>query len=110
MMPLVIIVALMVVNAGYGGGFSTLPIILKETFGMEKISMIHGFALSAWAWAGLSGNQLSSYLINIKGYGYDVLFAVLGVLYAISFVISLSLMHSHHKMRTKQTVHELKVR
>jgi OFA family oxalate/formate antiporter-like MFS transporter len=110
MMPLVIIVALMVVNAGYGGGFSTLPIILKETFGMEKISMIHGFALSAWAWAGLSGNQLSSYLINIKGYGYDVLFAVLGVLYAISFVISLSLMHSHHKMRAKQTVHELKVR
>ncbi|MBO7173499.1 MAG: OFA family MFS transporter [Burkholderiaceae bacterium] len=110
MLPMVIVVALMVVNAGYGGGFSTLPIILKETFGMEKISMIHGFALSAWAWAGLSGNQLSSYLINIKGYGYEVLFGVLGVLYAISFVISLSLMRSHHKMRAKQMVHELKVR
>lgn len=94
MMSFIIIAALMVINAGYGGGFSTLPIILKETFGMNQISMIHGFALSAWAWAGLSGNQLSSYLINVKGYGYETLFMVLGVLYAVAFVISLMVTQS----------------
>ena len=61
---------------------------------MNQISMIHGFALSAWAWAGLSGNQLSSYLINVKGYGYETLFMVLGVLYAAAFVISLMVTRS----------------
>lgn len=110
MIPLMIVATLMIVNCGYGGGFSTLPIILKETFGMNQISMIHGFALSAWAWAGLSGNQLSSYLINVQGYGYEVLFAVLGVLYTIAFLINLLLMRSHKKMRAKQMVHELHIR
>ena len=90
--PFLLILALCVVNAGYGGGFSTLPIILRERFGMEKISMIHGFALSAWAWAGLSGNQLSSYIINSMGKGYGFLLTVLGCLYLVSLVISLTLL------------------
>ena len=110
MWPMIIIIALMVINAGYGGGFSTLPIILKERFGLKQISMIHGFALSAWAWAGLAGNQLSSYLINIKGYGYDVLFGILGCLYMISFFISISLMRNQKKTDSEQKPHILKIR
>ena len=92
LLPFLLILALCVVNAGYGGGFSTLPIILRERFGMEKISMIHGFALSAWAWAGLSGNQLSSYIINGMGKGYGFLLSVLGCLYLFSLLVSLTLL------------------
>lgn len=83
-----VVVMLMTVNAGYGGGFSTLPTLLQSKFGMEKISTIHGLALSAWAWAGLSGNQLSNLLVNTLGYDYTVLFVVLAALYALSLVIT----------------------
>jgi OFA family oxalate/formate antiporter-like MFS transporter len=97
MASVMIVCMLMIINAGYGGGFSTLPIVLKERFGMDKISTIHGFALSAWAWAGLSGNQLSSYIIDKHGYGYNVLFYVLGSLYLLSFLITLSLYIKQNK-------------
>ena len=43
------------INAGYGGGFSALPPLLADRFGMQAISKIHGVALTAWAAAGLSG-------------------------------------------------------
>jgi OFA family oxalate/formate antiporter-like MFS transporter len=85
------VLLLCTINAGYGGGFSTLPTLLQSKFGMEKISTIHGLALSAWAWAGLSGNQLSNLIINGLGYDYTVLFNVLFILYLISFVITLTI-------------------
>ncbi len=81
-----IILMLVVCNAGYGGGFSTLPSLLSDKFGMKDVSVIHGFALSAWAWAGLVGNQMGNYVIS--HFGYSCLFAVLAVLYLISLVIT----------------------
>jgi len=84
-----IVIMLCLINAGYGGGFSTLPTLLQSKFGMDKISTIHGFALSAWAWAGLSGNQLSNLLINKLELDYEYLFAVLCMLYMISLCITL---------------------
>lgn len=86
-----VIVLLCLVNAGYGGGFSTLPIILSNKFGMAKISTIHGFALSAWAWAGLSGNQLSNLIINELNLGYTTLITVLASLYLASMIIAFTL-------------------
>ena len=86
-----IMVMLCTVNAGYGGGFSTLPTLLQSKFGMEKISTIHGLALSAWAWAGLSGNQLSNLIINTMGCEYNILFTVLACLYLVSLVVTLSI-------------------
>jgi OFA family oxalate/formate antiporter-like MFS transporter len=81
-------IMLCVINAGYGGGFSTLPTLLQSKFGMDKISTIHGFALSAWAWAGLSGNQLSNLIINRLQLSYIDLFTVLGCLYFISLLVT----------------------
>ena len=83
-----VIAMLMVVNAGYGGGFSTLPTLLQSKFGMDKISMIHGLALSAWAWAGLSGNQLSNLIVNTFGFDYKILLIVLAFLYFLSLCIT----------------------
>ena len=94
MLPIVIL--LCVINAGYGGGFSTLPTLLQSKFGMEKISTIHGFVLSAWAWAGLSGNQLSNLIINRMNLSYEYLFVVLLILYIISFVVTFNLKNTSH--------------
>ena len=59
-----ILILIMVVNAGYGGGFSNLPVLLQDQYGMESISTLHGLTLSAWAFAGLTGNQLAAYLVS----------------------------------------------
>ena len=86
--PLIIPLMLCVINAGYGGGFSTLPTLLQSKFGMEKISTIHGLTLSAWAIAGLTGNQISNLIINILGWTYNSLFMILFVLYILAFYIT----------------------
>lgn len=81
------IILLCIINAGYGGGFSNLPTLLSDRFGMKSISQIHGLALSAWAFAGLSGNQLSSYIVQKTGSFTNVLY-VTTVLYAVALIIS----------------------
>ena len=55
------------VNAGYGGGFSNVPTLLSDHYGMGSISAIHGITLSAWAFAGLAGNQMASWIVNNTG-------------------------------------------
>ena len=64
----VLCVALLImVNAGYGGGFSNVPTLLSDHFGMKSISAVHGMCLSAWAMAGLTGNQLATYIVKHVG-------------------------------------------
>ena len=99
-----------VVNAGYGGGFSNVPTLLSDHYGMGNISAIHGITLSAWGFAGLTGNQMATWIVNTFGSPVDiehaladgsveiltvnptgyqfVLYATI-VLYIISLVISL---------------------
>ncbi len=86
LIPLVITL-LCIINAGYGGGFSNLPTLLSDRFGMRTISQVHGLALSAWAFAGLAGNQLSSFIVTRTGSYTNVLW-VISVLYAVALVIS----------------------
>ena len=55
-----VLALIFMVNAGYGGGFSNVPTLLSDHYGMGSISAIHGITLSAWAFAGLTGNQVAS--------------------------------------------------
>lgn len=83
-------VALIIVSACYGAGFSCLPSLLSDIFGMDNISKIHGLSLTAWAMAGLVGNQISNFVHNNTG-SYNPVFPVLTFLYAIALVAVLSL-------------------
>ncbi len=70
---MVLVLALvMVVNAGYGGGFSNVPTLLSDQYGMGSISALHGITLSAWAFAGLTGNQLANWIVNKFGEFIDM--------------------------------------
>ncbi len=90
----VVVAMLVVVNAGYGGGFSTLPALLAARFGMQKISKIHGLALSAWAVAGLTGNNMSELILSRLGGSYEtILWAVLA-LYAVALAICMLMVGS----------------
>ena len=86
----IMIILLFVINEGYGGGFSTLPALLSERFGMKKISKIHGLALSAWAIAGLTGNNMSELILGATGStiaGYKWIILAILILYAIALLI-----------------------
>ena len=85
--PALFIVLLMMINLGYGGGFSTLPALLESRFGMENISKIHGLALSAWAVAGITGNNLSELILSHTGNSYFAVIMTVTALYTVSFVI-----------------------
>lgn len=77
---------LLIINAGYGGGFSTLPALLSERFGMKHISQIHGLALSAWAVAGLTGNNTSELILSHGG-NYRTVIMTGGLLYIVAIII-----------------------
>ncbi len=62
-----VLALIFVVNAGYGGGFSNVPTLLSDHYGMGSISAIHGITLSAWGFAGLTGNQIATYIVNHSG-------------------------------------------
>lgn len=85
---ILVITLLCVVNAGYGGGFSSLPPLLFDRFGINSISTVHGLALSAWAFAGLTGNQLSTFLLEKTG-SYSIVLYVIMALFMIATIISI---------------------
>ncbi|MBR3636225.1 MAG: OFA family MFS transporter [Lachnospiraceae bacterium] len=66
-----VLALIFIVNAGYGGGFSNVPTLLSDHYGMGSISAIHGITLSAWAFAGLTGNQVATYIVNHSGEWID---------------------------------------
>ncbi len=86
-----VLALIMVVNAGYGGGFSNVPTLLSDHYGMSNISAIHGITLSAWGFAGLTGNQMATWIVNNSANataGYqNVLYVTLG-LYVVSLLLS----------------------
>lgn len=87
-LAIILVMTFFTINAGYGGGFSALPPLLSDRFGMKAISKIHGLALSAWAIAGLSGNQLASFITNGLHLQYQSMFIVIAILYVVALGIA----------------------
>ena len=96
-----VLMLIMVVNAGYGGGFSNVPTLLSDQYGMGSISALHGITLSAWAFAGLTGNQLANWIVNhfgewsevhgnmVNPVGYQTVLYVTVALYIVAMVLSI---------------------
>ena len=100
---IVICVALLIlVNLGYGGGFSNLPTLLSDVYGMGNISSLHGIALSAWAFAGLTGNQIADLIVAKTGNFQNILIFTV-ILYAIALLVDLLLVHPKHNPTTEKT-------
>jgi len=64
---ILVLALIFMVNAGYGGGFSNVPTLLSDHYGMGSISALHGITLSAWGFAGLTGNQMAAWIVNTFG-------------------------------------------
>lgn len=105
-LTVLVLALIMMVNAGYGGGFSNIPTLLSDHYGMSNISAIHGITLSAWAFAGLTGNQLASFIVSkfadeathtVDPMGYQTVLYVTAVLYTIALLLSLFFVQKPHK-------------
>lgn len=109
-LAVLVLILIFFVNAGYGGGFSNVPTLLSDHYGMGSISAIQGITLSAWAFAGLTGNQMASFIVNkfgkveeiehvlsdgtvelikVNPTGYQYVLYATAVLYAVALLISL---------------------
>lgn len=100
-LTILVLLLIMAVNAGYGGGFSNVPTLLSDHYGMSNISAIHGITLSAWAFAGLTGNQLATWIVNhfgewkevhgnmVNPSGYQTVLYATIVLYIVAFILSM---------------------
>ena len=89
--PVMIGLALLVINACYGAGFSVIPAILADNYGMTNISKIHGAVLSAWGFAGLAGNQAAILVSDRLGFGYLGVVTMLVALYSLNLANVVSL-------------------
>ena len=97
----IVLALIMMVNAGYGGGFSNVPTLLSDHYGMSNISAIHGITLSAWGFAGLTGNQLASWIVSkfgtevvingntVNPTGYQTVLYVTLALYVVALLLSI---------------------
>lgn len=106
---MVLVLALVfMVNAGYGGGFSNVPTLLSDHYGMGNISAIHGITLSAWGFAGLTGNQMANWIVNtlckssetvingvtVNPQGYQTVLYVTLAMYIVAMCCSMFLVRS----------------
>lgn len=114
-----VLALIFIVNAGYGGGFSNVPTLLSDHYGMGSISAIHGITLSAWAFAGLTGNQVATYIVNHSGefiehgtdaagkpiminpVGYQNVLIFTAIMYVIALVLCFTLVRPSGKAAEK---------
>ena len=92
----VIGIALLIINACYGAGFSVIPGILADHYGMSDISKIHGAVLSAWGVAGLVGNQAALYVGSHFG-GYKAVISMLIIAYLLNMLNSGYMLKKHER-------------
>jgi len=91
LVPVFIGLALLVVNACYGAGFSVIPAILADHYGMVNLSKIHGAVLSAWGVAGIAGNQSALFISDTLGLGYVGVMVFLVAVYLMNLWNAVSL-------------------
>lgn len=94
-LPVLLAIALIAIPACYGAGFSVLPAVLADHYGMTNISKIHGAALSAWGFAGLAGNQIA--LPVFKNWGLTGVTVLLVVGYALNALNVATLRRAYKK-------------
>jgi OFA family oxalate/formate antiporter-like MFS transporter len=89
-----------VIQFFFGCGFACLPNILEQSYGMKQLATIQGYMLTAWAVAGLVGNQISTFIIDRSNPGtLNQMYGVLAVLYSAQLVFLLVWVRNNNKTK-----------
>lgn len=86
----------------YGGGFACLPAYLSDLFGTKEVGAIHGYALTAWALAGVAGPTLASRILDATG-NYTTALYVVNVALVVGLVTVVVLRWRINNIRSAQT-------
>lgn len=71
----------------YGGGYATLPAYIGDVFGTRQVSAIHGYILTSWAIAGITGSSLAS-LLHSKTGSYVTMMMIFAVIMILGLLVS----------------------
>ena len=82
------------ISAFYGAGFTLIAPLLADKYGMEHISAIHGLILTAWAIAGITGNNMSVIIHYFTG-SYELIYSIIGMLYMVALLCSVYLVFNN---------------
>jgi len=74
----------------YGGGFATLPAFIGDLFGTKELGAIHGYVLTAWAFAGLVGPQINAYLHTVTG-SYETTLYIFSGAFVVALIVSIAM-------------------
>ncbi|PSU34802.1 OFA family MFS transporter [Photobacterium lutimaris] len=95
-------IVVFVIMTCYGGGFSTLPAYIGDLFGTKQLGAIHGYVLTAWALAGLSGSSLAAFVRNLTGSYTMTMYIFVGIL-TVALAISVVMkVHVAKVLRAKE--------
>jgi MFS family permease len=103
-LPLFVVIATVIMSM-YGGGFATIPAYLRDLFGKNNVSAIHGRVLTAWSVAGILGpvlvNYLRKYEIDVRhvppASAYSFVLYVMAALLVVGFIANLLVRPVHER-------------
>lgn len=85
--PLLFQGLLFLIMTCYGGGFSCIPAFIGDIFGTRQLAAIHGYILTAWAAAGLTGPMFAAWVRETTG-SYSGTLSVFVGLFALALLVS----------------------
>lgn len=80
--------SVILINLGYGASFILQPSLIADLYGKRKIARVYCLLLTAWAAAGLFGNQIAEEVYK-NGEGPGMIMLILGILSTLGLVLSI---------------------
>ncbi|HHD3068215.1 TPA: OFA family MFS transporter [Streptococcus pyogenes] len=87
---LIFMISIATLMTCYGAGFSLIPPYLSDFFGAKELATLHGYILTAWAIAALTGPMLLSITVEWT-HNYLLTLCVFIVLYILGLMVALRL-------------------
>lgn len=87
---LIFMISIATLMTCYGAGFSLIPPYLSDLFGAKELATLHGYILTAWAIAALTGPMLLSITVEWT-HNYLLTLCVFIVLYILGLMVTLRL-------------------
>lgn len=82
----------------YGGAFASIPAYIGDIFGIKELGAIHGYILTAWAFAGLVGPIIIAYVKDSTG-SYSATLNVFVALFFIALIVSILMLLNIKKVQ-----------
>ncbi|MFO0703607.1 MAG: OFA family MFS transporter [Patescibacteria group bacterium] len=86
--PIAFQALVLIILTCYGGGFASIPAYIGDMFGTKQLAAIHGYILTAWAAAGVTGPMIVSYVRSTTN-AYDKTLYIFVGFFIVALVTSI---------------------